>query len=246
MADGFDPKVMLKNLTKSITDYGKIMGERSKISTELITNQMKLSQNWLWKLKEQQAKPEYQYQQTLKQMFEQQQERPGVGRAGAMVFPGREDLISRFGRAGQLDIEGAPGGVETAPPVSTRTDIAPFEETIQPQIRRGTKGYEMYYPSQKQFIYSRIKAKRRRNIPLTEKEKKFEESYLGIEERPLTYQELEARRGLEMVYKDQIRERAKQILEESEEGYDSSDESIDTFLSDPENRSLILDEIIGR
>lgn len=252
---GFDPNVMLKNLTKTITDYGKVMGERSKLTSELLANRMKLSQNWLWKLKEQQASPEYQYQQTLKRQFFKQQG----------------------------------GGVATMAP---GTDV--FAGQVQPQVRPGTKGYEMHYPTQKEFIYSRIQQKKQKNIPLTEKEIKFEEQYLGVgvkredprkelkkyqelaakegwfikvdstlpieqqaeearklyatrkglEPDKLSYRDLESRWALEQSYADQIRERAKVLLDD--QNLDNSDESVDTFLSNPNNRSLILDEIIGK
>lgn len=156
MADkkGFDADVMLKNLTKTIKEYGSVMGERSKIQADLITNQLKLSQNWLWKLKAQQASPEYQYQQMLKQQFLRQQ---GTG----------------------------------ANAVTPETDV--FAEEVQPQVRMGKSAYEMHYPSQKQWIYSRIQQKKQKNIPLTEKEQKFEEESLGIKEtKPSWVQQREA------------------------------------------------------
>ena len=55
MADkrSFDPSILIKNLTKQITDYGKLQGERSKIQSELLSNKVKGQQNWFWKMKEQ-------------------------------------------------------------------------------------------------------------------------------------------------------------------------------------------------
>lgn len=144
----FDPKIMLKNITKSITDYGTIMGERNKLQAEQLANRIKLNENWLFKLRQQKESPEGQMQQQMGQMFQRQEQPP----AGA-----------------------GPG------------QIRPFAEAARPRVRMGARGYQMHYPTQKEFIHSRIQEKRRREIPLTEKEERFEESYLGIKERKKDY-----------------------------------------------------------
>lgn len=141
---GFDPKVMLKSITTAVKDWGRIQGERSKIQAELLSNEMEKRQNWLWKMKEKQASPQYQMQQQLGQMFQRQQ-----GGGTATMAPG--------------------------------ADV--FAGKVQPDVRIGKGGYEVNYPSQKEFIYSRIQQKKQRQMPLSEKEKKFEEQYLGIRDK---------------------------------------------------------------
>lgn len=69
---GFDPKQVLKAVTTAVKEYGKIQGERNKIQAELISNEMEKRQNWLWKIKEAQAKPEAQAQMRMGQQFQQQ------------------------------------------------------------------------------------------------------------------------------------------------------------------------------
>ncbi len=85
----------------------------------------------------------------------------------------------------------------------------------------------------------------RRRVDEFFREKGMKADYPGMKaKKPLSYSELESRSALEGAYGDQIKTRAKQILDS--EGFDSSEESIETFLGDPENRRMLLDEILGR
>lgn len=166
----FDPKVFLKNITKTIKDYGTIQGERTKLMSDLAANQLKARSNFFWKLKEQQASPQHQYQQTLRKRFE---EKP---QGGAMQAP--------------------------------QTDV--FAGEVRPQVRMGSKGYEMHYPAVKEQIYARIQAKKKREIPLTDREKKFEEEYLGIREKgrqPTHQQQINKANALEMLNRGDFKDR---------------------------------------
>jgi len=72
MPKDFDASFLIKNLTKQISDFGKLQGERFKIKSSLMANEIKGSQNYFWKMKEQQASPEYQQQKALGERFKQQ------------------------------------------------------------------------------------------------------------------------------------------------------------------------------
>ncbi len=134
----FDASILIRNLTKQVTDYGKLQGERSRIQSELLSNQIKGSQNWFWKMKEKNYQTPYQ-----------------------------KNLGEQFQRQGQG------GGGE----------IKPFEETPQPRVVQGAKGYGVKTPQPKEYIYQRIQEKRKRKMTLTKSERQFEEKYLGIKGR---------------------------------------------------------------
>lgn len=72
MAD-FDASILIKNLTKQISDYSNIQAERSKIKGEMFINAIKAKQNFFFKQQEQAMKPAYQAQQALADRYKTQQ-----------------------------------------------------------------------------------------------------------------------------------------------------------------------------
>ena len=90
---GFDVKIFLKNITKSIEDYGKLQGRQSEIKSKLLSNQIQLNQNWLFKQRQEQASPAGQGRQQLRQQFQTQ--------APEQVSPFQSHV--RRGTAGMLE-----------------------------------------------------------------------------------------------------------------------------------------------
>lgn len=139
MADKDKAAMIIEGLTKGLEQYGEIMGEKTKLQGQVLSNQIKAEQNWFYKMKEKDYQSPYQKQ--LGESFKQQQ---------------------------------TGGGAPAADP---------FSAQVQPQIRQGETGYKTHYPPQKEFIYNQIQKKKQRGMQLSQKEKAYEENYLGTAEK---------------------------------------------------------------
>lgn len=123
----------LAAISGALKGYGNIMGERSKLMSQLLANQIEAKSNWFYKMQEQ----ELQNKNVM-------------------------DVFKQSRQGGQPNID---------------EDV--FSSEVKPSLRYGNKGgAELYYPSQKDFIYSQIQAKKKKGMGLSEKESKFIDEYM--------------------------------------------------------------------
>lgn len=188
-------QAILKGITKAITDYGTIMGERNKLQSEILANELKQRSNFIWKMRERMQDPRFNLRAMQGMMSElypegDQQTGPVQGQMGAARptrerLPAKGDLMQQFARTGGI-APGFPGALPAGAPQAMRQaqpqpDI--FAQPVRPTVRMTATGYTPHYAPRKEFIYEQIQKKKRRGQTLTPKETKFEEDYLGTVEK---------------------------------------------------------------
>ncbi len=146
----FDYAGMIKGITKSITDWGSIQGEKTKIMSSLLSNNIKAKQNFFYKLQTQKA------QQIPLQKIQQQEAQPQ---------PYSNPTISGVGtRVGYPSAPPRPFSEQARPQVGMGAKGLLTART----------------PPPKEWVYNRILEKEKRGFDLTRKEEKFKEKYLGL------------------------------------------------------------------
>ena len=168
---------------KVLESKAKIDQENIKMKKELMKERLKKEQNFLFKIAEKELLDPIQRAQL--EQYENQQAQGGPQIPGYVngqaqmghVNPTRGNMpfMQAAADAGQDPtsydtMHGGSGAV--------RKDI--FDEAIQPQaiLSPSGRGFKSSTPKAKDFIYNMIQKKKSRNIPISDKEKKFEEEYM--------------------------------------------------------------------
>jgi len=173
---------------KILESKAKVEQENIKMKKELMKERLKKEQNFLFKIAEKEHLDPIQRAQL--QQYENQQAQGGPQIPGYVngqaqmghVNPTRGNMpfMQAAADAGQDPtsydtMHGGSGAV--------RKDI--FDEAIQPQaiLSPSGRGFKSSTPTAKDFIYQKIQQKKGKNMPLSDKEKKFEEEYMFGKEK---------------------------------------------------------------
>jgi len=149
----------MKNIEKSVQEYGDIMNQRNTIMLNAVLNEAKANRNWFNRMQQDQMKRA------------PAQAQMNIQNQGGMV---REDL-GPVANIGGRDVD-----------FLQTTQGDPMTSAPKPQSKVNQYGQpEMYNPTSKDWIFSRIQLKKRRGIPLSSGESKFEKKYLGVTEKEI-------------------------------------------------------------
>lgn len=179
MAERNDP--LLKGAYAVLNSVSKIQQEKTKLKTELLKEQIKRNQNFMYKLAEKQATDEMARntpeQLALKERYQAGPQIPGyVG--GVTEMPGHSGNINGMPYMNMPEKAfDQPGDVTSAP---YQKDVFDLPTVPQRDVIMDQKG--MYKESGttrnvKEEIFRRIQVKKERGVPLTSTEKKFEQDY---------------------------------------------------------------------
>jgi len=156
---------------KVLDSWAKVEQEKSKIKKEMMKERLKKEQNFMFKIAEKEHLDPIQRAQLEQYENQQSQGGPQIpGYVGGQAQPGQVNPMGQEGYPNVPTMHGG-SGVE-------QKDI--FDAPIQPQqeLRPSGRGFEGSTPKAKDFIYKMIQQKKSRNIPISEKEQKFEDEYM--------------------------------------------------------------------
>lgn len=168
-----------KGVYKTIDSMAKIKKEQDKIKTEedkvkidLLKEQLKRKENFMYKIAEKEYLDPMQRAQMSQYQTQQAQGGPQIpGYVNGAAQPGRANPVGQEGFPNVPTLHGGSG-------VTPKGDI--FSESIQPQaqLKPSKGGFTSSTPKAKDFIYNMIQKKKAKNIQLSKREQKFEEEYM--------------------------------------------------------------------